>query len=580
MSGLPSPADFASALHSWTSGPWQLGVAVALATLVSEDLACVAAGLLASRGDLSLVAAIVAALLGIAGGDILLYLAGRGLGAAVLARRPLRNWIRPQSLQRARETLHRWGGPALLGARFVPGLRLPTYVLSGVVRMPLLPFSLWIVLGAALWTPILVSASAGAGTWFSSLHVSGAALWLAGATMLALLWLLHAWVLPLFTWRGRRLLLGRWRRLTRWEFWPIWLFNAPVVAHFAWLALRHRSLSVFTAANPAIPSGGLVRESKAGILEGLAAGDAAGAVARFRRVPAAQDSGGDATGAVASAGGIDGSRVAIVREFLAAHGQDFPVVLKPDIGQRGEGVRILRHQDMLAPALAAQTSAAIVQEYVAGVEFGLFYVRDPREDAGRLFSITRKRLPAIVGDGLSTLERLILADERAVCMAPLHLDRHAERLDSVPAHGERVDLVELGNHCRGAVFLDGGDLETPELATAVDRLARGYDGFYFGRFDVRSASEEELRAGRFRVLELNGVASEATHIYDPSMPLHRAYRVLFEQWRLCFAIGAANAAAGHAPTPLRELLREILTFLRPSGSAAATAEPKTRTQSG
>ena len=93
-------------------------------------------------------------------------------------------------------------------------------------------------------------------------------------------------------------------------------------------------------------------------------------------------------------------------------------------------------------------------------------------------------------------------------------------------------------------------------------LSRGYSGFHFGRFDVRAESEEALRAGRFRVLELNGVASEATHIYDPKTPLLAAYRVLFEQWRLCFAIGRANAAAGHRPTPLRELLREVFTFLR------------------
>lgn len=542
-----SPAELADALRALAPGPWPLAALIALATLVSEDLAAIAAGLLAAGGSLSLPAAILAAGVGIAGGDVLLYAAGAGFGGALLSRPAVARWIKPDAVGRARTFLTRWGGPALLGARFVPGLRLPTYVLAGVVRMGIVAFTLWIVLGAALWTPLLVAASAGAGHALSGFGLRGWRLLAAALAVVAGLAFVRVWLVPLFTWRGRRLLLGRWRRLVRWEFWPIWLFNAPVVAHFAWLALRHRSLAVFTAANPAIPSGGLVRESKLGILGGLAAGDAGGHVARFAPLPAAA---------------TPEERHARVEAFRRAHGLDFPLVLKPDVGQRGEGVRIVREPPELAPALAACTGDAIVQEYVPGIESGVFYVRPPGAATGRLFSITRKRLPAVVGDGVSTLERLILADDRAVCMAPLHLARHAARLESVPAAGERVELVELGNHCRGAVFLDGSDLATAELARAVEALAGAYAGFHFGRFDLRAESEEALRAGRFRVLELNGVASEATHIYDPKTPLATAYRVLFEQWRLCFAIGRANAAAGHAPMSARALVREVWTFLR------------------
>ncbi|MEO8505662.1 MAG: VTT domain-containing protein [Acidobacteriota bacterium] len=549
MMALPSPDQVAAWLHAFTVNPLQLGALIALATLVSEDLACIAAGLLAARGDLSLPAAILAALIGIVVGDLLLYIAGRAAGPAVLRRRPWSRWISPNRVERARVGLSRWGGPALVGARFVPGLRLPTYVAAGVVAMDAVTFTLWITLGAALWTPLLVAAAAGSG---SAIHGLGP--WpLVGAvlSLLAALWLVRSWIVPLFSWRGRRLLLGRVRRLRRWEFWPIWWFNIPVVVYFFWLALRHRSLSLFTAANPAIPSGGLVRESKAAILEGLSAGGPAPKVAHFRLLLAVQTA---------------EARLATVESFLSEYRLDFPVVLKPDVGQRGEGVRIVYRAEDLALVLAEQNGDAIVQEYIPGVEFGLFYLRFPHQDItpGRLFSITRKRLLALVGDGRSTLEQLILTDDRAVCMAPLHLERHADALETIPAAGQRVDLVELGNHCRGAVFLDGSDLATPELAAALDTLSRGYEGFYFGRFDVRTASEEALRAGEFRVLELNGVASEATHIYDPKTPLLEGYRVLFEQWRHAFAIGAENRARGHAPMPLGELLSEVFAFLRPA----------------
>jgi hypothetical protein len=76
-----------------------------------------------------------------------------------------------------------------------------------------------------------------------------------------------------------------------------------------------------------------------------------------------------------------------------------------------------------------------------------------------------------------------------------------------------------------------------------------------------------VQAGRgFRIVELNGATSEATHIYDPKHnaiagPL-LAWRTLFEQWSLMFAIGAANRAAGHRPLGPRKLVRELLAARR------------------
>ena len=74
---------------------------------------------------------------------------------------------------------------------------------------------------------------------------------------------------------------------------------------------------------------------------------------------------------------------------------------------------------------------------------------------------------------------------------------------------------------------------------------------------ARRTGRRELRSGRgrnFKVVELNGVTSEATHIYDPANGLLAAYRVLFKQWRLAFEIGALCRARGARVTPLFELL--------------------------
>ena len=205
----------------------------------------------------------------------------------------------------------------------------------------------------------------------------------------------------------------------------------------------------------------------------------------------------------------------------------------------------------------------IAQEYVEGVEFGVFYYRRPSESRGHIFSITDKRFPTVTGDGCSTLESLILADERAVCLAALHRRVHRAQLSRIPARGEVVPLVEIGSHCRGALFLDAGHLIAPVLEQAVDEVAQRFGGFYFGRFDVRAPSVEALTArGEFRILELNGVTSEATHIYDPRHAAGNAYRVLASQWRLAFEIGADNRRRGVRPTSIIELVRLMLEYRR------------------
>ena len=252
-------------------------------------------------------------------------------------------------------------------------------------------------------------------------------------------------------------------------------------------------------------------------------------------------------------------RIRAAIDFMTERGLSFPVVLKPDVGERGAGVAIVRSDGELASYFAVAGADTIVQKYVGGMEFGIFYYRLPGQAKGQIFSITEKRFPAVVGDGSSTIAELILRDERAVCLSSLYLARIKRSAEDIPAPGESVSLAELGSHCRGAVFLNGAMLETAALRSAVDSVARKFSGFYFGRFDVRSESVEQLQRGQFEVLELNGVSAEATHIYDPSVTLRGAYRALFQQWRLAFEIGALNRQRGQQPMTLREFAALLRT---------------------
>lgn len=344
---------------------------------------------------------------------------------------------------------------------------------------------------------------------------------------------------------GFQRLIAAVSRIWRWEFWPQWLFYAPLVPWVGWLALRHRGLTLPTSSNPAIPHGGFVGESKFAILQHLP---------KAVIVPSA----------LLEPGTVDG-RTERLRAVCAQRGWELPLVLKPDAAQRGAGVKLLRRWKDAEPYLAEHPGPVLVQTYDPGpLEAGLFYYRYPGStESGRIFSVTDKVFPFVVGDGVSSLEALIWSDRRLRMQAAVFLERLGERAHSVPAAGERVVLATAGNHCQGTLFRDGGRLITPPLERAIDEIARGFEGFYFGRFDVRYSSEDELRAGRgFRIVELNGATSESTNIYDPSWSLLRAHATLFAQWRILFEIGAANRDRGVRPTPVRVLVRETLAYYR------------------
>ena len=520
-------------------------VLLALSTLASEDLACIAAGLLVARGSLDLAAASLACGAGIFFGDLGLYALGR-LGRPWLHRAPLRWVVKPRSVGRSERWFAQRGPVVIFLSRFTPGMRLPTYVAAGLLQMGFWRFTTSLFLPVALWTPLLVSAARWLGDGvFERFEVFQRWALPGFAATLVTVWLGLALVRSLTSWRGRRGWVGWWKRQREWEFWPRWRFYPPVVVSILRLAWRHRSPTLFTAANPGMDAGGgFLGESKAEILAQL---DPAW-VARFERLP------GEA--------GPD-KRRRQVEAFRQRYGLSFPLVLKPDQGQRGEGVTIVRDDATLSHFLRHQEGDAIVQEYVAGPELGVFYIRLPGDERGRIFSITEKLLPNVLGDGHSTLEHLILADARAVAMAPVYLEYLADRLDEIPGQGELVSLVDLGTHCRGAIFLDGSGYLTEAMEQTFETISRGFEGFYFGRFDVRAPSIETLKEGRgFKILELNGVTSEATHIYDPKFSVHEARDVLREQWRLAYEIGDRNRRRGVEPIGLWALLQLILDFRR------------------
>jgi membrane protein DedA with SNARE-associated domain len=527
------------------AGPWLQLAVIVLATFLSEDLTCIGTGLLVRCGQVDLLVGLVGCYLGILVGDLGLWSAGRLAGIGLVRRRWLDRLLPPQRLNDLAAWFDRRGWIAVLAARFLPGTRLPLYVAAGVLGRRADRFLLWAALAGLLWTPLLVLAAALLGP-----VVVGPFLFFLGPGWPALL----AAVMVVFlavrlaalvsTAQGRGQLVAKVSRLWRWEFWPSWLFYLPVLPWLAYLSLRYRSLLPWTAANPGIPQGGVVGESKFAILSQLPA---------ERVVPG-----------FLVPSEAPGSRLDLFRQELAARGWPFPLILKPDASQRGAGVKRVRDLAEVESYLLAQPAAVIVQTYHPGpFEAGIFYYRLPGEEKGHLFSITDKVFPVLVGDGRSTLEELIWRHPRYRMQASTFLARHAARLGQILAEGEVLPLALAGNHCQGTMFRDGAHLFSAELERAIDDVARKFAGFFIGRFDVRYSDVVLFRAGQdLAIVELNGVSSESTNLYDPSWSLFSAYRTLFRQWSLLYRIGHANRQRGHRPTPPLALLRIVLDHYR------------------
>lgn len=365
----------------------------------------------------------------------------------------------------------------------------------------------------------------------------------------------------LATWVGRRRLLAMLSRARRFEFWPATIAYAPLVPWLLWLAGRHRSPLAFSCANPGIAGGGgIVGESKKEILAALAGSGTGEAFI----LPAA----------FIPAGGTPRQRADRARREVAERSDlgGYPVICKPDAAQRGFAVRLVRRPEEFESCFTHQSRDAIVQRFHPGpMECGLMWVRDERAGpgrAGRIFSVTRKDFPVIVGDGRSTLEELVYRHRRFRCQADVFLQRFADRRLDVLSDGEELRLSQSGNHCQGTLFRDGTDLITPALEDRIDAIASGFrglggGGLDFGRFDLRYESDEKLRAGEgFAIVELNGTTGESTNIYDPDRSPLWAYGVLMRQWAVMYAVGSARRRAGSRALSIPELLRMIRRYYR------------------
>lgn len=316
------------------------------------------------------------------------------------------------------------------------------------------------------------------------------------------------------------------------EYWPWYLIYLPVLPLLLWHAVRRGSLVFFTNVNPAIDMGGFFGEHKSRIQALLPEGSFPITMTVLPGTPPE----------------------AVVRRMADASLR-LPLIVKPDVGERGDGVIRADSMDQLLAVLATAHRTLLLQELVDHPgEYGLMFAKDPRSRRTELLSITGKRFLAVEGDGTRTVEQLLGDTYRGRNQVVRLRSYKQEMLARVPAPGEELVVEPIGNHCRGTMFLDARHLTTPALCNAVDELLAGAEGINYGRLDVRARTADELRAGRFTVLELNGVTSEPGHIYDPSFSIFQCWSELLRHVRHIPRIARQLEQQGHRPSSLHALI--------------------------
>ena len=314
---------------------------------------------------------------------------------------------------------------------------------------------------------------------------------------------------------------------------PKWLICIPLVMQWMWLAARYRSLTLPTCANPRITAGGLVGEGK---LEYFAS---MGPIALAATAPY-----------IAISTDIRHTE-AKLRHTIKSADMAFPLVVKPNLGLCGYGVRRVANRHELLAYLAEfpVNETVVLQKWLPqDGEAGIFYVRDPDTPHGRIIGLTLRYFPRVTGDGLHSVDQLIANDARAQRVN--QPQRHQSKIDGahIPQPGEVVRLATIGSTRVGGLYRDGAACITPQLLSFIDSIAKDMPQFYFGRFDVRFDSMADLREARgLSIMEVNGAGSEAIQAWDPDTGFFKGLGMIFDKQRTLFAIGHAMRRKGYQP---------------------------------
>ncbi|MFH7004404.1 ATP-grasp domain-containing protein [Flavobacterium bizetiae] len=329
-------------------------------------------------------------------------------------------------------------------------------------------------------------------------------------------------------------------KITNWEYWPFQVLYVPIYFLWAYYAIKARSIFFFNASNPQIKNGGFIMESKKKIYDLLPK-------TYYPKTILIREN----------------TNLKAIVDIVVEKQIYFPFIAKPDIGLRGSGVKKIKTVSELREYAEKASFDFLIQDLIPfKQEVGIFYVRHPLQKEGKITGIVSKEFLNVIGDGISTIEDLINKTPRFQFQLESLKEEYGDQLYQILKKGEVMNLVPFGNHARGAKFLDGSHLITPKLTATINEIATQIPEFYFGRFDIMYNTFEELECGEnFQIVELNGAASEPTHIYDPKHSVWFAWKELARHITYMYEISVQNHKMGVPYLDHKDGMREYRLHL-------------------
>lgn len=321
--------------------------------------------------------------------------------------------------------------------------------------------------------------------------------------------------------------------ITHWQTWHHHAKYIPLTPVWVWYCLRAGTPWFFTPSNPTLTFGGFEGEGKKEMYDQLP------------------------LGSYPSTTYIDpGVGIGQAVQQIADAGFKYPFIVKPDVGMMGFMFRKIDNPAQLALYHQKMPNLYIVQELIDyPMEVAAFYYRMPNENKGTVSGMLIKSPAQVVGDGTKTIRELILAHNAVAVVTKKEqlLSRHKERLDKVLALGEVFSLSLSTNRSQGGTLV-GIDHEIDDrLQSFFDTLSHHNGNFFYGRYDIKCKSIEDLKAGKnFSILEFNGAGAGTQHIYANPYSLFKACSIILTHWKMLVRISRYNQKNGIKVWRLRE----------------------------
>ena len=288
--------------------------------------------------------------------------------------------------------------------------------------------------------------------------------------------------------------------------------------HFYWQSLYHyllngarfRSMTFFSACNPAIDLGGMLYDRKTDIYSLLPE----------HIVPN--------TTIITSRSAADA--------FIEKNNLSFPLIVKPNVGLKGFKVSKIANSEELNIFFQENDVLErewLLQEYVDYKrEFSVLFYRYPLQQKIGVSSFIEKSYPQVIGDGKKSL-RVLIDEYNNPFLSREDVNRRFEgEMDTIPGAGEKITLDYIGNYSRGAKFHSLMEYVNEDMASMISSIFQKANGLNFFRIDLKSDSVEDFMQGKFKILEINGMKSEPLHIYDEKATFWNNSKIIRNHWNI------------------------------------------------